>query len=516
MTLPNGHGHNNGHPNGSSNGNENGGFAWRATKPYLAVDDGASTESEAESSYKGWSDNGWWVQHSRRLLLRADGSCRVSRRDSPNSTHARASLSSGDERAPPYEPLPNSSSVPRIIAFTPHVPLPENGSHRRHTITRQGHRSSASLETGSAQNGGASTVLDFLETASPLNFTPTPVANGFEVHQSYPRARRKSLSHTSPAIPPPESDDDSPLNGTPHGKAKKKRRTASFSLPFHRRRRLSNASYWRLWNRKGPNLLRRLGYLLILLLVLLYGIILWRRRYKLHFEFSVKSHRRTKRQYATPQPLRGCFDPHNVSPDYNVPLNLAPKRQLLTPGFALRRGMSCYEFSSTVQPIPGVPLEPLTYHTYWRSDLIPFGERHTATLTSFLATQPLTHSKLILWSNGAELVANNAFIRPYLDKWGDNIEVRQIDMNALTRGTELAGLLSGMNEGGLFDERAWVDGDAVRLLVLWHFGGVWMDMDQILTRDLHPLTESEFVTQWDCEGEPIAPSRFHLGCGYGK
>lgn len=89
-------------------------------------------------------------------------------------------------------------------------------------------------------------------------------------------------------------------------------------------------------------------------------------------------------------------------------------------------------------------------------------------------------------------------------------------MNALTRGTELAGLLSGMNEGGLFDERAWVDGDAVRLLVLWHFGGVWMDMDQILTRDLHPLTESEFVTQWDCEGEPIAPSRSHLGCGHGK
>lgn len=39
---------------------DNGGFASRAAKQLLSVDDGgASTESEAESSYQGWSDNGW-------------------------------------------------------------------------------------------------------------------------------------------------------------------------------------------------------------------------------------------------------------------------------------------------------------------------------------------------------------------------------------------------------------------------------------------------------------------------
>jgi len=117
---------------------------------------------------------------------------------------------------------------------------------------------------------------------------------------------------------------------------------------------------------------------------------------------------------------------------------------------------------------------------------------------AFLATQPLTHSKLILWSNGAETVAANEHVKKFLAKWGEYIEVRQVDMKALTRGTELEGLISGIDGGGLYDERAWVDGDAVRLLVLWHHGGVWMDMDQVLTRDLHPLTEVEFVTQWDC------------------
>ncbi|EIW72828.1 hypothetical protein TREMEDRAFT_18014, partial [Tremella mesenterica DSM 1558] len=123
-------------------------------------------------------------------------------------------------------------------------------------------------------------------------------------------------------------------------------------------------------------------------------------------------------------------------------------------------------------------------------------------LTAFLATQPLTHSKLILWTNGADLVSANEHVKQFLEKWGEYIEVRQVDLNALTKGTELAGLLNGINGGGLFDERAWVDGDAVRLLVLWHHGGVWMDMDQILTRDLHPLVESEFVTQWDCYDKP--------------
>ena len=326
--------------------------------------------------------------------------------------------------------------------------------------------------------------------------------NGFEQYQTYPRARGKSLSHS--ALTPPKSpDDDTSLNGTPHSKAKKRKgRTASFSLPIHRRRRLSNAPYWRWWNRKVPRPVKQWLLVLLIPFALVYGIIFWRRRYELQVEFSVFSRHWIRRDFDTTRPLRGCFDPHNISPVYNLSLHNAPKHQLLTPGVPLRRGMSCYDFSSTVQSLPAVPLQPLTYHTYWRSDLIPFGERHTATLSSFLATQQLTHSKLILWSNGAELVANNAFVRPYLEKWGDYIEIRQVDMNALTRGTELEGLLSTIDGGGLFDERAWVDGDAVRLLVLWHIGGVWLDMDQILTRDLHPLTESEFVTQWDCYGEP--------------
>jgi hypothetical protein len=178
--------------------------------------------------------------------------------------------------------------------------------------------------------------------------------------------------------------------------------------------------------------------------------------------------------------------------------HLAPKYNDVSPGIAMRRGMTCFDYSSTIRT--DQPLSHLTYHTYWRSDLIPFGERQSATLIAFLATQPLSHSKLILWSNGADSLRENVLVKQIMVKWSDYIEIRQADMGVLTKGTGLAGILSGTYGGGLYDQKGWVDGDAVRLLVLWHYGGVWMDMDEVLTRDIHPLTESEFVTQWDCYG----------------
>lgn len=75
--------------------------------------------------------------------------------------------------------------------------------------------------------------------------------------------------------------------------------------------------------------------------------------------------------------------------------------------------------------------------------------------------------------------------------------LKVVDYEQLAQGTELANseLLR------IKDTKAWVDGDLVRLLVLWAYGGVWVDMDSLLTRDLAPLLEHEFVTQWDCYGE---------------
>ncbi|OCF31904.1 hypothetical protein I316_06505 [Kwoniella heveanensis BCC8398] len=336
---------------------------------------------------------------------------------------------------------------------------------------------------------------------------------------TYARARRNQVEV--------ESEDEEPYSpgagpgsaGSSHpskGKGKKKR-GGSFSLPFHRKRRLSASLPWplRWWPGGGggpstPSIsaprqprskVRSILLALLLLGSLLYGISLWGKKYEVQVEFSVFSRKWVREEVDTIAPLRGCFNSHLLSSHYNMSQHLAPKRHMLSPGISLKRGMSCYDFSSTIQPIPDAPVESLTYHTYWRSDLIPFGERQTATFLSFLATQPLPHSRLILWTNGAEVLSSNPYVKPYLEKWGEYIKVRQVDMAELTSGTQLQGVISS-KPGEVFDERAWVDGDAIRLLVLWHFGGVWMDMDQVLTRDLHPLMESEWVTQWDCYDKP--------------
>jgi hypothetical protein len=383
--------------------------------------------------------------------------------------------------------------------------------------------SSLSIDTlgpdvGSSSSPYGSAVLNITESTSPLSHvhSPTTFTSGHHPQSEYadaynfPRARRKSISQSHVPVPGGESDEDGEYMGNGvKSKAKKRSRGASISyLPFHRRRRLSNAGWWR-WlsgnGRKATTVSPTRRYLLIIALVIsaIYTVYRYLRAHEIQLEFSVYSRRWVADEVDTYVPLKGCFDPSRISPLYNITRHNAPRRQLLSPGVSLRRSMSCYDFSATIQPLPDVPLQHLNYHTYWRSDLLAFDERQTATLAAFLATQPLSHSRLIIWSNGAEEISANPYLRPFLDTWGDVIEVRQVDMGVLTKGTELEGILGDGHSSKLLDQRAWVDGDAVRLLVLWHFGGVWMDMDQILTRDLHPLTESEFVTQWDCYGTSV-------------
>lgn len=87
-------------------------------------------------------------------------------------------------------------------------------------------------------------------------------------------------------------------------------------------------------------------------------------------------------------------------------------------------------------------------------------------------------------------------VRRWVRKYPDAFQLRIVDVESLAKGTALEGsdLLYAK------DSKAWVDGDLVRLLVTWAYGGVWVDMDSLLTRDLSPLIEHEFVTQWDCYG----------------
>lgn len=165
-------------------------------------------------------------------------------------------------------------------------------------------------------------------------------------------------------------------------------------------------------------------------------------------------------------------------------------------------GNDCYNFASTIprSPTPEMTLpKQTTFHTYWRSDLLPLGDRQIALFDSLLAMQDRHTTSVILWTNApstAQLEAHPK-LSHLLQRYGQRFRVQSVDKKVLARGTPMDGhaLLD------MADAKAWLDGDLVRVLVLWAQGGIWVDMDTIMTgRDMRVLGESEWVTQWDCYG----------------
>lgn len=232
-------------------------------------------------------------------------------------------------------------------------------------------------------------------------------------------------------------------------------------------------------------------------------------RYEPHFELSFYERAWVKNELEPIEPLKGCFDPAHVSRLYNVSENVyGKKRTEVHSGLAMRMGTDCYDFAGTIKPSGSdwdVLVEDggrVNYHTYWRVDLAPFEEKQEWMLKSYFATQNIQRSKLILWSNGD--LSGNQVLQMWLKRFPDAFELRIADIKELSRGTELED--SPMIH--LNDKKAWVDGDLIRLLLLWQYGGVWVDMDSLLTRDMSPLLEHEFVTQWDCYGSSYP--RFNL------
>lgn len=250
-----------------------------------------------------------------------------------------------------------------------------------------------------------------------------------------------------------------------------------------------------------PRKLRSL--LKVLVPAILLGLFIGLYLYEPHIELAFYSRSWVHREIETITPLSGCFDPSRVSEKYNATDAIFGQRRTeVQAGLPLRMGLDCYDFAGTIQtqgrrsssPLPAE--ERIQFHTYWRTDLAPFGPRQEWMLKSFFATQDVSSSsRLVLWSNGD--LGSNEILRSYLRRYPDAFALRIVDIPSLAKGTELEG--SGLLTSK--DTKAWVDGDLVRLLLLWTYGGVWVDMDSLLTRDLEPLLEHEFVTQWDCYGE---------------
>jgi hypothetical protein len=135
--------------------------------------------------------------------------------------------------------------------------------------------------------------------------------------------------------------------------------------------------------------------------------------------------------------------------------------------------------------------EPVTFHFYWR---VPkeFGRKQVLPIKSAIVTQDLSRTKIILWSNID--LSRNKFVQPLLPY----IQTKIWNPVNESIGTPLEG--SSIFRGTIDDPRCYLGGDLFRLLCLYKYGGVYIDMDMVVLRDFSPILSHEFMYQWGTSG----------------
>jgi hypothetical protein len=163
------------------------------------------------------------------------------------------------------------------------------------------------------------------------------------------------------------------------------------------------------------------------------------------------------------EPLSGCFD--------SLPENSSYKQGYtqytydIAPGISLLQDYDCYDFAGTIQPRPNRVHsgEKVIYHAYWRADLEPMGEKQMATLRSFFATQDANSTILYLWSNGD---LSDSWVVKEIEKYeAGRFKLLPYDSKEVAKGSPM----ENSSHLDFHDDHAYLDGDLIRLLVLYKY-----------------------------------------------
>lgn len=132
-----------------------------------------------------------------------------------------------------------------------------------------------------------------------------------------------------------------------------------------------------------------------------------------------------------------------------------------------------------------------TFHFYWRVPG-PFERKQVLPIKSAIVTQNRDNVDFILWSN--EDLSNNEYVKPLLPY----IKLKIWNLKEQLSYTPLEN--SSVVNGVVDDPLCYLGGDIFRLVCLYKYGGVYIDMDVVVLRDLAPLLPYEFMYQWGSSG----------------
>jgi hypothetical protein len=112
-------------------------------------------------------------------------------------------------------------------------------------------------------------------------------------------------------------------------------------------------------------------------------------------------------------------------------------------------------------------------------------------LESFLATQNLKKTKLVVWSDYD--IRSHLGIQPYKDL--DCLEFKLYDPYEEAKGTPV----EAASQLAAHDTKYYLKSDLLRILAGYKYGGVWVDMDIVFLRDFKPILDQEYMYQWGGE-----------------
>ena len=148
---------------------------------------------------------------------------------------------------------------------------------------------------------------------------------------------------------------------------------------------------------------------------------------------------------------------------------------------------SCQEFLGSLSDCScEYPDEVTNFHVYTEVR----NEKELECIKSFLATQNLEKTKLIVWSDYS--IEDNPRIQPY-KKY---LDLRVWNAVEEAKGTIIEDEVQKLTSE---DGKHYLQSDLLRLLALHKYGGIWADMDIIFLRDWKCILDQEYMYQWGSE-----------------